>query len=438
MRKQHLFLFIVLIHIIYFIFALAWGNIYTGDSDEYLYQANNLRYHFSTYSGDLEEPIKTKLYTLRAPFYPMVIMFSKFIYNSDWTILIFQNLLSIINLLLIINLLSHFKFKFNIYPWIALSLILFPTQFIYANMVMSEIIFQSLILLAFLSIYKYLSSSTIKYLLLFNILISLALLTKPVMLYFWIPNLLFSFWLFYKYRKPAIIFLALLLPATGLARSYHNLQTTGYFHYSSIKSFYILTCTTYCLVENLHGTDSAKAFRKKVEIEAATQLDFGNQDKYILNECKKVIQNNIVPYAVYHAKGMVNFFIDPGRYDMLIFFRMKHTEQEGFINLYKKKGMRGVLEYFRQIPMFQFTWLTLIFFLNTFIFFGFMRFVFTQEMSITIKVFLIMIVLYLSFVAGFTAYARFKIQMYPLLLFTLPFFMSWIREVLLRLYTSRQ
>ena len=183
---------ILLIHVVYFLFALYFKQIYTLDSEEYILTARNLLDHGVVYNGVWREDLIPELYTLRPPLYGSFIFLSRLFSSSDFLVLFFQNLLSILLWVLFISWFNKSFTRKNIEPYVVLALIFFPSQMIEVNSIMADLLLEFLLLLSFLFLLRYHQSQRGFDIFLFNLFLALALFTKPIMLYFWIPNLVYS------------------------------------------------------------------------------------------------------------------------------------------------------------------------------------------------------------------------------------------------------
>ena len=189
------------IHAVYFFCAIHYEGICTQDSDEYLQTAENLKYHFTCYNWiwtDIKNPV---FYSMRPPAYGVFILICKSFYNSDYTVLIAQNLISIGIWLLTIHLSKLFYPNYKIELPIIVSLLLIPTQMIMVNSIAPEILLEFLLIICLGCISYYIKEKNTWYLIIYNIALSLAVLSKPVMMYFWVPNLILFGYIFYKKRN---------------------------------------------------------------------------------------------------------------------------------------------------------------------------------------------------------------------------------------------
>lgn len=180
-QYKNLSIFIVAIHLVYFLIAIFFGVIFTIDSPGYLFQANNLVQYHSVYVGDYNLKLLPDYFAFRPPLYAGFIILCKLILNSNYTILFIQNVLAIIMLFYVIHWLVQLKVKAKILNIIIpIYLLFYPAHFVYANTVMSDTIFEVFTFALFYQTYRFYQSPNLKKALLIGFIIALSLLTKPV------------------------------------------------------------------------------------------------------------------------------------------------------------------------------------------------------------------------------------------------------------------
>jgi hypothetical protein len=55
--------------------------------------------------------------------------------------------------------------------------------------------------------------------------------------------------------------------------------------------------------------------------------------------------HNPFKYAVFHFKGIVGFFIDPGRFDLVNFFNLSNKNDSGLLNHINKFGVVSAIKF---------------------------------------------------------------------------------------------
>ena len=420
---------IILLHAIFFIIAVWIRGIYTLDSPEYLLTAENLINNCTFYNGTMDGTLNPTLYTLRPPGYPVFIALCKLIVNSDITIILLQNILSIILCIYLYKESRKISDSMSSGIMITSGLIMFPVYLILVNMVMAESLLAVLLLSALILIKRYLENHKWHYLLLFNFVLALSVLTKPVMMYFWIPNLLFSIYLLWKYRQIYILTFSLILPLVIGLWSYRNYKTTGFFEYSSIKTQNLLELNAGSIISFLENHDEMKQHREAILLSSKSYSEYGERSAYLMNEAKSVIYEHPVLYMYLHLKGMVNFLLAPGRIDIEIFFNIRQKNDISLLYEIEKRGFNNGLTYYAKnvnspliiTTFFIFCWNIV---LMLFLFFSF----FSKKLTMEQKAAIFMLVFYIVFASGPGGYARFKVALFPVFLYMLPYGVDVIKN----------
>src|SRR5687767_336301 len=79
--------YLVFLHLLFFTAALFIKGIYTLDSPEYLFIAQNIKDYGISYNADFKSEIMTDFYSLRPPLYGLFILAFKLLINSDLFVL---------------------------------------------------------------------------------------------------------------------------------------------------------------------------------------------------------------------------------------------------------------------------------------------------------------------------------------------------------------
>jgi len=420
-----------LVHAAYFVAALLIGVVTTEDSPEYLHMAHNFM-HGAVYSEDLSLPLQPKFLTLRPPGYSLFLLPWVLLSSSPYLILLVQNLLSIATLTGLYLLIKELRPDNERGFWAFVGVLLFPTGMIYANMIMAEILFQALFFWAFYYVVRYARDKKERHLLLYNLLLTSAIFVKPVLLYFWIPNLFFSVYLYARHRHWRALIMPLMLPLFAFLYSNFNEARSGYFHFSCIKNINVLNFNARQLLRTQHGKTYSDSVITKIQEEAVALGSFKEEFEYMEQRGKELVFSNIIDYSYVHARGMLSFFLDPGRHDVVLFFDVKSEERMGFFNELDKKGLEGVLHYIRHVNLWLLVLMTTVFVWNLLLLVGWLHTVLMSNLDIAIRAALFLLVAYVAALSVTIGYARFRVEVYPLLLFSLPFFVEHMRAVFKR------
>ncbi|MFN6946969.1 MAG: ArnT family glycosyltransferase [Cytophagaceae bacterium] len=439
MNRNSFSLLIVLIHGIYFSLGLYFGQIYTLDSPEYLYTAVNIKNHFTSYNWNWDEVRMEEFYTLRPPLYGLFILLFKSIVNSDFFVLFIQNLLSIwicLKLYFVLKTKSSFKNPGTI---ILISLLLFPPYLILVNSVLADLLLLFWIFLAFIFLLKFIKTTSHKWLFFYNLSLATAVMTKPVMMFFWIPNLLFCLYLYFKYQRSYLTLIySLILPVTVLCWSLRNDTVTGYFHFSSIKMQNILELNAGNVLSLKYDREYEKRHREEVKEKAAAISSFPERSEFLIATSVDIIKENPIFYIYTHIKGMFNFMLAPGRIDLMTFFPPLQSEDISLLYELEKDGFNGLIYYVSKVNLFVIVLVGFVFLFNVVTLVAFLAGIFSRTMEPVSKYFIYLLVAYIVFVCGSGGYARFKMSVLPFVIFAFPYGVEVISALLAKVFSSNK
>ena len=430
--KQPLGIFIITIHALYFFIACKIGSIYLVDSYGYLNQAKNLILHQSWYAEDWNAPMLIDYFTIRPPLYAFFIVTCKSIFSSDYFVLAIQNLLSIFNFFLLWKLLEENNVaKRTIQISIVLALLFFPSQLIHANFIMTEIVFQTLLLGVFYFSIKAVQSPNSRNVFILCVLLSIAMLTKPVVLLFGI--VLFAFFTRLLWKKNKNILLPfLLLPITFHLLCLQNQHTTGYYHFSSIKVMADIRVNARYILAQKYGEDSASNFATQVFQEADAMPDYKSRYEHISERCADVYTQNKTTFALLYLKGILSTVIDPGRFDLAVFFGLQDNTSLGFLHRFHTEGIKAIPKILKEQPLILVSYLVLILLFNVSVCIAFCVFIFTKKIDLTLRILVVLFVGYIVGVTGISGLCRYRVPLFPELLFAfafvLPTFIAFLKR----------
>ena len=415
-KKYFFWLSIVLIHIFFFSLQVKNNNLYMVDSYEYLKMAENIKEDFYFYCGDKEEPFNPDLLTKRPPLYPLFILIAKFINKSDFLLIFFQSILSLLNIFILVKLAE--KFKVNNYILILVLLIFTPVQFIYTNFVMSEILFQTFLILVFFHIVLFFEERDIKYIIFYNVFLILAMLTKPVLYLFVIPSFLFLIYITYKNKDFKPVLTGLIPIVFILSYCGWNYHRTGYFHYSSIQKTNLINYNAYYFLMNSRGEEYANKTIEEIDKETERLSSYKEKSQYIKKQTLNIlIKENFLKYSVFHLRGGINFLVDPGRFDLQNYFGFKDSKTKGLLYHYSKYGYRGVFSYLKEQSVFFVLALIIILFFNLFKFLGLVLFFANKKVKIERRILIFILVGYIILATGPSGASRFAVPLLPIVIF---------------------
>lgn len=437
MNYKKFLIILISLHLFFFIYSIFWGNIYVGDYREYLSQAKNFIEHGNFYAKDYTDEFNESYLTRRPPAYAIFIVLSRLIVNSDYSIIFFQSILSIINIIGVCKLLKNFNFKINIYSYVLLFVILYPSQLIYANLIMTEMLFQTFLFWSVYYCFKFLRSYSLKDLIWNNIFIGFAVLTKPVLFVFVFINLLFFIYVIFRKKIRITFVLPCLIPVLCVfSLSYYNYTQTNYFHYSSLQFNNIFDFNAMFLVYNTKGDAQGDSVLKQYTAHfdtLKTMKELANE-KYRIAE--EIISANFSEYLVYQAKGFVNFFLDPGRFDVSMYFNTVNAYEESLQNIYLNEGYFGILKYIFRLNPVILIYMIMIILVNIFFAAAIINFIFIKRIDINLRIYILLIIVYIAVLSANYAALRYKLPLYPFLLISAIFLIEKLKEISLKKKTS--
>lgn len=367
-----------------------------GDTGEYLTAGRNLLEQGVFYAGDLSTtPPDPSLYTRRPPLYPLFVAFTERLPGRLDATALLQMVLAWSTAWL------AYRTVLPILPaparrhavFVPIALLLYPTQVIYTQVLMAEILLQFLLAAAAYGMSRFLVTQETKFLWGANLALALAPLAKPVMLFFWLPNLLFHAWIFRRYRVRAAWAAGLLPLVAVTAWSLRNLACTGAFHFSSLVA------------------NQAKLLVDGPQPLEARGKDLGSEYRRTVAQLVRRIWQDPLSFTARYGRGTAAFFLDPGMFDLYEFldrpqpFRLGRTlvQERAYNRVFTELG-RGPLLY-----------LVGLFLWNGVVTAGFLGFLVRLGRAGASRWFLGLLVLYVAFTVGPVGRSRYRLAVEPLL-----------------------
>lgn len=414
-KKQQLFLAVILVHCLFFITKIFLSNYFLADSYEYYHLAENIKNSFEFYSADIQSTIQFENYTKRPPLYGLFILVFSFFLHSTIAVIIFQNIISIISIFLCLRLFEYYykTINYKIYFILLLSSV---SQFIYTNYLMSELLFQFLIVLLCYFFHQIVTKKTLVQLVYFQIVIVLLFLTKPIFYLFIVPNIFVSIY-FTKFIKKA--YLSSLIPILVCALYLNwNHQRTGSFEFSSIQNINLKNYNLYYFNLNKYGELYAKEVDEKITAVANTKSSYPEIQNEIKTQSISYIKKDLLSYSIMHLKGSFRMFLDPGRFDLYNFFEFKNKEKVGFLKHLNENRLLGALEFFKMQPVLIILIIPLLLLFNSIKIIGFILFwLKSYKTTPALLWFMLFIIIYFTALTGLIGSSRFLIPILPFYIF---------------------
>ena len=405
---------IIFLHLCFFVWQVLHGNYYLTDSFEYLKAAANLKSDFLLYCGDINKPVITELLTRRPPVYPLFLASCQMISNSLILVIFLQNVMSITGIYLVRQILlkNGYQAKYDIL--FIVLLLLTPSQLIYANMIMSDTLFQFLIILIVWFFIKYMKERRSVYGFLYSVTLALSVLTKPVFVYFIFVNILFFIWLSVKSRTLKPILISLIPLVLLFTYQYRNYRQTGVFEVSSIVTANVLDFNLYFFLAKTDGLHAADSTVSVIDSISALQGSYKEKVAFKKQHSIEIVMKRPVKYALFHTKGLAGFFLDPGRFDLVNFFNLNAEKINGLLFKINQVGYKGAFVFLLKHSFILLSILAFIFVSNLFKFYWFIRFIFQRNINKYSKSLIVFMVFYIAFLTGPLGVARYIMPLAPL------------------------
>lgn len=414
MGKKGFWIIAIGLHCLFFLIQVLGPTTMLQDSKEYLFAADNLLNAHQLYCWDLSETFNPDYLTKRPFLFPSILALIKFLSFGNFKLfviilLILQNLISLFNLKLMLKFVFHFTEKFN-FKMAIILLILTPAQIIYANLIMSEIWLQLVIILTLNYFIFYRDNP--KWQFIGSLLCIAGMALKPVYI-FWV--LLFPLFTIYNNRKKMRLKLIgfTLLPLLFFVFTLQwNEQRTGMKQYSSISTINLLHYNAYTLLIHEKGIHKADSIIDDISLRASQQNAYKQQQVFKNNAANALIKANLGTYFYLHMRGVVLCVLDPGRFDITQFFHLPHTQNLVYESS-KKNNLNALLNSFRNplglilIGLLIFNFIKLIIAI---------RFVFLKDIGIANKFLMLLFPIYILMLTGPIGSSRFAMPIMPIYL----------------------
>lgn len=330
-RSAWFFISLAIVFLVAGLFAYYQGGIFTADSSGYILAAHNLQAFDTLYAGDFNQDIDPAMYSLRPFGYPIFLLLCKQLSGSvGLFVLILQMACSLSAIGLLLKTYELWIGKRVDRLYVFLLILVTPSLWIYPSLIMSETLLQLLIALFAYAAVRYWQQKSITMAVLAIFSLLLAAFTKPVMY----PILLLccvcaaAYWI---YSKKTRMLYVLLLPILALgAYQYRNWKQCGRTDFSSIEAINLCNYNTYYLHVQVEGMANTKEVYGRLKEECAT-LTYQNKVARMNAFSISYLSEHAIAYAWFHCKGMLRFFIDPGRFDLITWLGIPYRVEQGLL-----------------------------------------------------------------------------------------------------------
>jgi len=406
-KKYILFLAVfAALQLLFLILQTRFENYYLNDSFEYMQVADNFIEEGVFYAGDLSQPEEVHLYTKRPPGYPMFLAISRIFTKSQIPVIILQSLISLLSAFILLKIFAREKSENLFFIFFILFM---PAQFIYPNMVMSETLFQFTLMLAGLMLMNYLKTQNFRYIWGFQLLLCIGIFIKPVLYLFAITNLLYFIYLYFRQRTRLLLISGLVPVIFVIIFSAFNQQRTGLFQVSSIQDVNLVDVNLFYFLMQDEGYDAARATTDSIYQVCDQNGSYKEYSDCLNDEAKKILYSRLAEYGVFHSKGIIRFFIDPGRFDIYNFFGLQERGEKGLRYRLFQGGISEVWKYLKEQNTFILLWIMLIAMVNVLKTIGFAFFIFNRNYNLEFRVFLFLLIGTIAFATGPLGASRFAL-----------------------------
>jgi len=122
---------------------------------------------------------------------------------------------------------------------------------------------------------------------------------------------------------------------------------------------------------------------------------------------RELILERPVKYGLFHLKGSVRYFLDPGRFDMVTYFNTQEADAPGFLQAVNEDGLKGVVRFLKQQGWGLMIILGLLVVFKLVKISGFLLYLLRRNEQQQLKIFLMILVGYLALVTGPLGASRF-------------------------------
>lgn len=417
-NEKLLWFLIIATQLFFFSYSQVHQHTQTADSGEYIHLAKNLVDYGVIYSGDYTAaPKDLSLYSRRTPGYPIFLILTKILFNSDFLPLLLQCLLSIFNIFLGYKIAKQILLENSNMHLFLLFFLFFPSQYIYATLYMSEILFQTSLLGCIYYLLKFETSGQFKYFYIYQILLAIAYLIKPVALFLWLGYILYGI-IFHNNRGMAARQLAMTLFHILIIGGFFikNYRQTGIAEYSGIGRKLLINYNMPALISSYENEETSRNRLDSLQLSMSHQSyasQCANIDLFIRNE----VTNHPLHFIALQSYGSVKFFLETGRWDLEL-WRRGHQHLDDIPSLKKQfttKGFSGILEELKKWNSIYLIYYVFVIITSITLFILFIKNLFRTSILRRHQFLLVATIIYFALLTGPSASARFRLPIFPIL-----------------------
>ena len=402
---------LVILHLGAFSYRVLVGANETVDSAEYLQCAQNASNGQGFQSNKDGETFSEEAVTRRPPGYPAIILAMGQSKNSTMGIQVILSLSTIGLCILALRRFTKGRMPIN---FLLTGFILTPSQVIYATSIMSEIPFQFFLTLGIVSAIFFFQDRSIKWIFISALAISIGFTIKPVLyplaILFSIAGLAYAFW-----KKNFRIVPTILIPvACVFALASWNYARTQVFEVSSIQTTNLFDVNMKLVLYQAQGEERGDQIIDSLETEADKIKDYGARQQFRSQQSRKIFFE--YPHiAIYqYAKGILLFFVDPGRFDFITYAGIEN--KQGLMNAFAAQDSGAIKKILSSMPLWLWGALIIVFLFNIVKIACFAKFLIMGKEGRPIKILLFCGIAYIALASGPLGVSRYALPVVPLIL----------------------
>jgi len=407
-KKDYFFLTaLIIVHALFYIMALHFKKIYSGDAPEYIQEALNIKDHFFFYCGNMGLPIREEYMTLRPPLYPLFIMFVYLFAINNWIVLLLQSVLSVTNIFFIRDTLFRLGYNKK-YDWLLLLLVIaYPSQFLFSNCIASDILFQSFVVIYFRHFVLMVYDKNWKHALWMSIALVLGAMVRPIFYPFVAVHFVGLFIMAYlqKVNLSKAAGIGLLPILVILVYNTWNYERTGKFHFSSIEAInanYNIWEYNNSKLGAIKGTEMYNELKVKIAAKPSYKERYNTSVKI----ARQFIKQHFVSYSLFHLKHVGRIFIEPGKAEIdfyfgwlsLTYLSSAESVNKGFYATMRERGWSSIGNYIVTHP--SMPMVIIVFMFNCIRLAGFIMFICSKRFLLLIRLFVLLLMAYFTITVG--------------------------------------
>jgi hypothetical protein len=155
------------------------------------------------------------------------------------------------------------------------------------------------------------------------------------------------------------------------------------------------------------GSDQATELIDSLYVHCGEMTGYPEKNRCLMQGVRERIMNQPFAYGLYHLKGSVRYFLDPGRFDLATYFSLQTAESPGILKVVHQEGFTGIVRFMKSHGW---GWVVVLGMIGIFKLLkltGFLIFLFRGKSGLPFRIFLALLVGYLAIVTGPLGASRF-------------------------------